>query len=128
MIGMAPKFETVDEYIASFPPDVRERLEAVRAAMRRAAPGTQEAISYGIPTFKLDGRYVVYFAGWKDHISVYPVPDGDAELDRELAPYRAAKGTLKFPLRDAVPYDLIERVAALLMARRRAEPGSARRA
>jgi len=107
-----PKFATVDEYIASFPPDTQLVLEKVRLAMRGAAPGTEERISYGIPTFTLNGRYVIYFAGWKLHISIYPIPEGDAALAKDLAPYRAAKGTLRFPLDKPIPYDLIERLTA----------------
>jgi uncharacterized protein YdhG (YjbR/CyaY superfamily) len=114
------KFETVDEYVASFPPDVREKLESVRAAIRTAVPGTEERISYGIPTFTLDGRYVVYFSGWKEHVSVYPIPDADPALERELKPHMAGKGTLKFPLDKPMPLELIARVAARLLEQRRA--------
>lgn len=117
---MAPKFETVDQYIASFPPDRQRILEEVRAAMRRGAPGTEERISYGIPTFELDGRYLIYFAGWKAHVSVYPIPHGDASLEAAIDPYRAAKGTLRFPLDEPIPYDLIERLAAAALDERRA--------
>ncbi|HYN70754.1 MAG TPA: DUF1801 domain-containing protein [Candidatus Eisenbacteria bacterium] len=115
-------FETIDAYIASFPPDVRPTLEAVRATMRDATPGTEEAISYGIPTFMLNGKQVVYLAGWKRHISVYPIPGGDPALDAELAPYKAAKGTLRFPLDRPIPLDLIGKVAAQLL-RARVEAG-----
>ena len=76
-------------------------------------------ISYGIPTITLDDKYVVYFAGWAHHISVYPAPDGDQSLSAEIAPYRAAKGTLKFPLGKPVPYELIGKVAAALARERR---------
>jgi uncharacterized protein YdhG (YjbR/CyaY superfamily) len=103
---------TVDEYVASFPPEMRTILEQVRRAMRRSAPGTEETISYGIPTFTLNGRYVIYFAGWKRHIAIYPIPQGDEALERDIAPYRAAKGTLHFPLDKPIPYDLIERLTA----------------
>ncbi len=114
-------FTTVDEYIESFPPETRSVLEEVRAAMRRGAPTAGERISYGIPTFTLDDRYVIYFAGWKRHISIYPVPDGDAALQRDLEPYRAAKGTLRFPLGSPIPYELIERTAAAAMQARSAK-------
>ena len=114
------KFETVDEYIESFPTDVREKLESVRTAIRAAVPGTEERISYGIPTFALDGRYVVYFSGWKEHVSVYPIPDADPDLERELKPHMAGKGTLKFPLGKPMPLELIARVAARLLEQRRA--------
>ena len=116
---MAPTSRTVDEYIASFPPEVQEQLQGVRRAMRAAAPGTEEAISYGIPTFTLDGRYLIYFAGWKRHISVYPVPAVDARLDREIERFKAGKGTLRFPLNEPIPYELIGRLAAAAMRNRR---------
>jgi uncharacterized protein YdhG (YjbR/CyaY superfamily) len=116
-------FASIDEYIASFPPDVQRTLEEVRATIRAAVPGTEERISYGIPTFALDGRYVVYFSGWKRHVSVYPVPDADPELQREIAPYRAGKGTLKFALDKPLPLDLISRVAARLLEQRRERAG-----
>ena len=112
-------FDSVDAYIASFPPDVQEKLQAVRSTMRAAAPGTDERISYGIPTFALDGQYVVYFAGWRTYISVYPIPDGDDELDRDIAPYKAGKGTLRFRLDQALPLELIARVTARLLEQRR---------
>jgi uncharacterized protein YdhG (YjbR/CyaY superfamily) len=114
------RFETVDEYIASFPTDVQEKLESVRAAIRAVVPGTEERISYGIPTFALDDRYVVYFSGWKAHVSVYPIPDADPALERELKPHMAGKGTLKFPLSKPMPLDLIARVAARLLEQRKA--------
>ena len=117
---MAPSASSVDEYIASFPADVQVVLQRVREAIRTSTPGTEETIAYGIPVFKLQGRYVVYFAGWKRHVSVYPIPAADTELAKELDKYRNAKGTLQFPLRSPLPYDLISRVAALLMEQREA--------
>ncbi|NJD29624.1 MAG: hypothetical protein FIA92_15205 [Chloroflexi bacterium] len=114
------KPETVDGYIASFPPEAREVLGAVRATIRAAAPGTEERISYGIPTFTLNGHYVVYFSGWKRHVAVYPIPDVDEALDRAIAPYRAGKGTLRFPLDRPMPHELIGRVAARLLEQSRA--------
>ena len=115
---MAKQFETIDDYIESFPREVQPILEAVRRAIRRAAPGTEETISYQMPTFTLNGKYLVYFGGWKHHIGVYPIPPVDEALENELSQYRAAKGTLRFPLREPVPYELIERVVALLMRNR----------
>lgn len=112
---MAPTFETVDGYIASFPPDARPTLEAVRAAIRAAAPGTEETISYEMPTYTQNGERVVYFAGWKHHISVYVIPSGDPALDAELAPYKAERSTLQFPLDKPMPLELIGRVAARLL-------------
>jgi uncharacterized protein YdhG (YjbR/CyaY superfamily) len=113
-------FTTVDEYIAQYPPEVQRILEEVRAAIRTAVPQTEERISYGIPTFALDGRYVVYFSGWKRHVSVYPIPDTSADpaLERELKPYMAGKGTLKFALDRPMPIPLIQRVAKRLLEQR----------
>jgi len=113
------RFETIDAYVASFPEDVQRALRVVREAIRRAVPGTDETMSYGIPTYTWQGRYVVYFAGWKHHVSVYPVPHVEGALERELAPHRAGRGTLRFPLDEPVPVALIERVVALLMDQRR---------
>ena len=115
---MASRPATIDDYIDTFPADVQVILHEVRGRIRSALPTADETISYGIPTFTLDGRYLVYFAGWKHHVSVYPVPTGDANFERKIEPYRAGTGTLKFPLAEPIPYDLIERVAALLLEER----------
>ncbi|MBF6471736.1 MULTISPECIES: iron chaperone [Nocardia] len=115
---MAEQPENIDAYLAGFPDDVREILSGIRAAIRRALPDATEAISYDIPTFKLHGRNVVHFAGWKQHVSLYPIPDGDPALERELEPYRAGKGTLRFRLGEPVPYELIARIAIALAERR----------
>jgi uncharacterized protein YdhG (YjbR/CyaY superfamily) len=117
------KVESIDQYIASFPSEVQPTLQAVRQAIRRAIPETEETISYGIPTFTLGGKYVVYFAGWKHHISVYPIPRLDDALDQELATYKAAKGTLRFPLDQPMPLDLIGKVAQELLKGRRLRDG-----
>lgn len=114
---MAEKFASVDEYIASFPDGVREVLGKVRSTIHEALPGSGERISYNIPTVTLDDKYVVYFSGWKNHISVYPVPGGDERLAAELEKYKAGKGTLKFSLSDPIPYELIGRVAKALANR-----------
>ena len=111
------KFGSVEEYIGSFPADVRAILEHVRRAILDAVPGAGETISYQIPTIALGGRPLLYFAGWKHHISVYPAPAGDEALERRLGPYRSGKSTLKFPLSRPVPYDLIAQVAKLGLQR-----------
>lgn len=108
--GSTPK--TVDEYIAAFSPEVQEILEKIRSVVRDAAPGAQEAISYQMPTFKLNG-VLVHFAAFKNHIGVYPPIRGDAELEEAIAPYAGEKGNLRFPLDQPIPYDLIERIAKL---------------
>jgi uncharacterized protein YdhG (YjbR/CyaY superfamily) len=107
---VAAKFSTVDGYLSSLPDEVQPILAEIRLRARRAAPGADEVISYNIPTLKLAGKAVIYFAAWKTHIAIYPVPQADAELERELEPYRAARSTLRFPLRQPIPFDLIERI------------------
>jgi uncharacterized protein YdhG (YjbR/CyaY superfamily) len=121
-------FKSVDEYIATHPPDVQAILRRVRSILRRALPGAEEVISYQIPSYKRDGAYVVYFAGWKRHYSLYPVTARVvAALGDELAPYELSKGTVRFPLSRPVPAKLVERIAKLL-AKEAAERARARRA
>jgi uncharacterized protein YdhG (YjbR/CyaY superfamily) len=116
---VADKFATVDDYINSFPEEVQTVLEQVRQTIHSAAPGAGETISYQIPTITLDDKYLVYFAGWKHHVSLYPRPDVDAALEQELAPYRSGKGTVRFPLGEPIPHDLIRKLVALLVQQRR---------
>lgn len=101
---------TIDDYIAAFPRAVRTRLEALRRAIRDAAPDAVEAISYRIPTFKQDGRALIYFAGYEAHIGLYPVDASDSELVAQLEPYASGKATLRFPLDQPLPLDLVARV------------------
>jgi uncharacterized protein YdhG (YjbR/CyaY superfamily) len=112
---------TVDEYIDGFPAEVRAILHEIRAAIRAAVPEAAEKISYQMPAYTVDGRNFVYFGAWAHHVSVYPIPTGDAAFLADIAPFRAGKGTLRFPLDQPVPYDLIGRAAALL-AQQRAQP------
>lgn len=118
------EFGSVEEYIGSFPADVQPILEQVRRAILDAVPGAGETISYQIPTITLGGRPLLYFAGWKRHVSVYPAPAGDEALERRLRPYRSAKSTLKFPLSQPVPYDLIAQVAELSLRQRQDGAGA----
>jgi|SRR5450631_310652 len=102
---------TVDAYIAAFPAPVQARLQEIRRVIRRAAPASAEAISYRIPAMTIGGATVLYFAGWKHHISLYPAPVGDdPDLETELRPLRSGQSTLKFPLAVPLPVDLIEAV------------------
>jgi uncharacterized protein YdhG (YjbR/CyaY superfamily) len=107
-------FASVDEYIAAQAGAVQLVLRRVRNAIRQAVPRADETISYGIPTYKLDGRAVIYFAGWSEHYSIYPSTSRlSGALGSELAPYQAGKGTLRFALADPVPVRLIARIAKL---------------
>jgi uncharacterized protein YdhG (YjbR/CyaY superfamily) len=101
---------SIDAYIAAFPPDVQAILEQIRKTIRETVPDAQETMSYQMPTFTLNGHYLVYFAAYKKHISLYPAPTGIAEFQEALAVYGAGKGTLKFPLDQPVPFDLIRNV------------------
>ena len=105
------KFTTMDAYVASFPKEVQSILEQIRATIRKAAPGATEAISYQIPTFKLNGSNLVHFAAWKDHIGFYATPSGNTAFKKELARYKVAKGSIQFPLNEPIPYDLVAKIA-----------------
>jgi uncharacterized protein YdhG (YjbR/CyaY superfamily) len=96
----------IDEYIAGFPPEVQQILQKIRQTIRQAAPDAQEAISYQIPAFKLNGN-LIFFAGYKKHIGIYPVPSGSDAFNKQLAPYVKGKGTVQFPLDKPIPYGLI---------------------
>ena|SRR5688572_27703760 len=102
--------ENIDEYIAGFPNDVQKILQRVRRTIKKAAPKAEETISYKIPTFNLKGRYLIYFAGYKKHIGVYPVPMGNTEFKKELLAYKSGQGTAKFPLDKPIPFGLITKI------------------
>jgi uncharacterized protein YdhG (YjbR/CyaY superfamily) len=108
-------FTTIDEYISTFPGKIQAVLEKVRQAIQKAAPEAAETMSYGIPTFNLNGKHLVFFAGWKHHISLYPIPAGDEAFQQELSHYKRAKGTIQFPLDKPIPYDFVEKIVTLLM-------------
>lgn len=101
--------KNIDEYIAAFPADVQEVLQKVRAVIREAAPDAEETINYQIPTFKLHGN-LVHFAGYQKHIGFYPTPSGIEHFKDQLAAYEGAKGSIKFPLDQPIPYDLIREI------------------
>jgi uncharacterized protein YdhG (YjbR/CyaY superfamily) len=107
-------FQSVDQYIATHPEDVQAILQNVRSAIRKAVPRAEEVISYQIPAYKLPSGTVLWFAGWKQHYSLYPATDGVVEALRDsLALYKVNKGTIRFPLSQPVPLKLIERIAKL---------------
>lgn len=111
------QINTVEEYLAVVPARQREILETVRAAIIAAIPEAEEVISYDIPTFKIGGRAVIHYAGWKRHFSIYPVGDAVKKtLAAELAGLEISKGTIKFPLDEPAPVELIGRIAKLRAA------------
>jgi uncharacterized protein YdhG (YjbR/CyaY superfamily) len=105
------QLKTIDEYITAFPKEVQDVLEKIRSTIRESAPKAEEAISYGIPAFRLNGsRGSVYFAGWKNHIGFYPTPSGIEAFKKEMAPFKQEKGSVQFPLDKPIPYDLVKKI------------------
>ncbi|MDQ3005218.1 MAG: DUF1801 domain-containing protein [Chloroflexota bacterium] len=109
-------FNSIDEYIATFPNDVQKIMKQLRETIKASAPGAEEAISYNMPTFNLHGRYLVYFAGWKTHIAFYGAPRGNTEFKEDLSAYETGQGTLKFPLAEPMPLDLITKIVEFRVA------------
>lgn len=111
-LGTTPPGD-IDEYIAGFPRSVQRVLERVRSTIRKAVPAAEETITYRMPTYTLHGRYMLYFAGWKRHYSLYPATDRlAAAFKHELARYEVSgRGTIRFPLAEPVPVRLIAGIA-----------------
>ena len=107
------RFQSMDEYIATFPEETQKILGELRATIKAAVPEAGETISYGIPTFTLNGKYLIYFAGWKKHISIYPIPIGTEAFNKQVSQYVEGKGTLKFPMDKPLPLKLITKIVRL---------------
>lgn len=105
----AKSFTSIDEYIATFPKDIQEILEKIRATVRDAAPDAEEKISYQMPTFFLNGN-LVHFAAFPKHIGFYPTPSGIEAFQKQLSRYESAKGSVQFPLDKPIPYGLIRKI------------------
>lgn len=114
---------TIDEFIAAYPPEVQQILQNIRALIHQVAPEAQEAIKYGIPTFILHGN-LVHFSAYQHHIGFYPAPSGIEAFKTDLAPYAGAKGSIRFPLSQPIPYDLIRKIVAFRVAENRAKAQS----
>ncbi len=110
MITRKKQFKTIDEYIEAFPEDVQNILERMRQTIRKAAPEAVEAISYQMPTFKLNGKNLVHFAAFKNHIGFYPIPSSIKAFKKELSQYKVGKGSAQFPIDKPVPYDLVKKI------------------
>lgn len=109
---MSRDFESVDQYIDAQPDAAKAALHRVRAAIRKALPKADEGISYKIPVYRVNGERVLFFAGWKQHYSLYPAGERlVARFKRGLAPYDVSRGTIRFPLSEPVPVKLIENIA-----------------
>ena len=108
---MITKPENIDEYIAGFPEHTQKILQQIRSTIKETVPKAAETISYGIPSFNLQGRYLVYFAGYKKHIGVYPVPVGNMEFEKDFSQYKTSgKGAIQFTLDKPIPLDLITKM------------------
>ena len=100
----------VDSYIATFPPATQKLLQQIRETILNAAPQAEESISYGMPAYKLSGKPLLYFAGYKKHIGLYALPSGHEAFAEELNKYKKGKGSVQFPVNEPLPLDLIERI------------------
>ena len=114
---MATTPSSVDEYIASFPVEARAGLERIRALIQRAAPNVVEEIKYGMPAMLIEGKHTIYFAGWKKHVGIYPVPKAPSALERDIEEYRGDKDAVKFPFKKPIDWELVERLITFLAER-----------
>ena len=103
------RFNTIDEYVVAFPQNIQDILEELRQVIRESAPNAEEKISYGIPTFKLNGN-LVHFAAFKNHIGFYPTPSAIAAFKKELSQYKQAKGSVQFPIDKPIPLDIVKKI------------------
>lgn len=108
-------YRSVDEYISTFPPEVQEKLEAIRKVVKDSAPGAEEKISYQMPAFVLHGN-IVFFAAFKNHIGLYPLPSAIDNFKERLSEYKCAKGSVQFPLDKPLPFDLIRDIVKFRVA------------
>ncbi len=109
MVKSRPK--NFEEYISGFPEHTQEILKQIRGTIRKIVPHAEETISYGMPTFRLNGHYLVYFAGYKKHIGLYPLPSGNKSFEKDISTYKTSgKGTIQFQLDNPLPTALIEKI------------------
>ncbi|HEX7490750.1 MAG TPA: DUF1801 domain-containing protein [Candidatus Limnocylindrales bacterium] len=113
---MGKAADSIDVYIAGFPAETQKALSEMRSIISSVAPGATESISYSIPTFDLNGRHLVHFAGYAKHVGFYPIPTGIEAFKEELAPYKQGKGSVQFPLNRPLPADLIRRIVEFRVA------------
>ena len=107
---MNTAFKNINEYINAFEADTRKHLEQIEKAIKEAAPGAEESISYGMPAYKLNGKPLVYFAAFKTHIGFYATPQGHTEFAEELSKYKQGKGSVQFPIDKPMPLSLISKI------------------
>jgi uncharacterized protein YdhG (YjbR/CyaY superfamily) len=107
---MSKKFRTVDEYLASLEPETKRAVKELRKAIKGVVPKAEEVISYNIPALKQDGVGLIWYAGWKEHVSLYPGSSAMIAAIKGLAPYAGGKGTIKFPSDKPLPVGMIEKI------------------
>lgn len=105
-----PQPKNIEEYIKSFPAAIQRKLLEIRSIIKKSAPDGEETISYAIPTFKLNGKPLVHYAGFKNHIGFYALPTGHEAFQKEFSVYKTGKGSVQFPLDKELPADLIAKV------------------
>ena len=110
--------DEVDAYVAEFPADVQERLTQVRRVILEHLPGGEETIRYGMPAVMVGERYGLHFAGWKQHVALYPVPSFEGGLEERVAPYRSGKDSVRFRHSQELPYDLVGEICDEVLRRR----------
>lgn len=121
--GSRPRPDTVDDYIAAFPAEVQERMRAIRKAIKEIAPEAAEGIGYGMPAYKTNGHPLVYFAGFENHIGLYPTPTGVESFKDELSKYKQGKGSVQFPHDKPLPIELIKRIVKFKLEENRKATG-----
>ncbi|NJB70035.1 uncharacterized protein YdhG (YjbR/CyaY superfamily) [Saonia flava] len=107
-----PIAQNVDDYIVQFPEETQILLKKIRSIIKKEAPEAKESINYGIPAYKLNGRPLVYFGGYKTHIGFYATPSGHAKFKKELSTFKQGKGSVQFPLKKDLPLSLISKMVA----------------
>lgn len=107
---MKINYANVNQYIQTFPDNVRQVLDKVRQIILQVAPEATESIAYGMPAYKTYGKPLVYFAAFKNHLGLYATPSGHAEFAKELSPYKQGKGSVQFQFGEPIPYELIEKI------------------
>ena len=115
---MAEQSGVVEDYIDSYPMDIQVILREIRRRASAVVPEVGEKMSYQMPTVTMQGSSLFYYAAWKQHIGMYPIPPAEAALEAQIAPYRASKDTVRFTYKKPIPYELIENVVAMLVRRR----------
>ncbi len=116
MKELKEQLKTIDEYIRTFPEEVQTELKKMKKTIQEAAPEATEAIRYQMPTFRLNGKNLVHFAAFKNHIGFYPIPSGIEAFKKELSIYKQGKGSVQFPLDKPVPYELVKKIVKFRVA------------